>query len=173
MWLLAGSFGMCLLAGSFAIGASSRFVQAPQLTTATYDEWTVRCEVRSGTSGRKLCEITQMTSLRGRTYTQIAIGRSVRTKTWKVVFEVPVNVWVQTDVKFTFDGKNPGFSATFTRCVPNGCFAESYLTDDMVRKLRTRTQPARFAFKDATQHTVVVPVSFKGFSEALDALAGG
>ena len=146
--------------------------QAPQRTTATYEDWTVRCEMQ-GTPPVKTCEMAQSTTAQGQPnpITQVAVGRANKSDPVRVVFQVPVNVWLPVGLKFVYDDKEPAVPAAFKRCAPIGCFADTELKDDVVKKLRARATPGYFEFKDAAQRDVKIPVSFKGFGQALDALA--
>lgn len=130
-WLLAGAF----LAIAFECNA-----QAPQRTTATYEDWTVRCEMMLGPPAQKTCEMVQTTTLQGQPnlVTLIAIGRATKADPIKIVFQVPVNLWLAGGVSLVYDEKQPGLSAAFLRCLPVGCFAEATLADDAVKKLRAR-----------------------------------
>jgi invasion protein IalB len=158
-----------LLAFSSVAGAQT---QNPQRTTATYDDWTVRCETR-GTPPVKACEMVQAVTAQGQTspVAQIAIGRANKSQPIKVVFQLPINVWIQDGVRFVLDPKAPALSANFRWCVPAGCFADLDLKDDQVKRMRALTVQGRFEFKDAAQRPVAIPVSFKGFSQAYDALS--
>ncbi len=150
--------------------AGAAMAQAPQRTTATYEDWTVRCEVHEAT---KACEMTQAAQVQGQAnpLTQIAIGRPSKTEPLKIVFQVPINVWLPTGVRLTTDDRDPGLLASYKRCIPGGCFADSELKDDVVRRMRSATENGKLHFKDAAQKDVTIPVSFKGFGQALDALA--
>ena len=88
-----------------------------------------------------------------------------------MVFQLPINVWIPVGVKLVYDAKAAHLVAAFRWCAPAGCFADLDLKDDMVKKLRSVTVQGRFEFKDASQRDVAIPVSFKGFGQALDALA--
>ena len=145
---------------------------APQRTTATYEDWTVRCETQ-GTPAVKSCEMLQAVNIQGQSnpITQIAIGKATKTEPLKLVLLVPINVWLPTGVKLMIDDKDPGLAAAYKRCVPAACFADVELKDDVVKKMRARTENGRLEFKDATQKDVAMPVSFKGFGQAFDALA--
>ncbi len=166
-WLIAG------ILVSIAFPATA---QTPQRTTATYDDWVVRCETIPAAPpqpARKSCEMAQATQMQGQPnpVTQIAIGRASKSEPLKLVMQVPVNLWLAPGVKLVYDEKQPGLAATFKRCVPIGCFGEIDLNDDIVKRLRARTDPGRLEFKDANQRDVAIPVSFKGFSQAYDALS--
>jgi invasion protein IalB len=144
----------------------------PQRTSASYEDWTLRCEIQ-GTPAQKACEIAQSATAQGQPapLSQIAIGRPVKSEPMKIIFQVPVNVWLPTGTKLVYDEKEPGLAATFKRCMPTGCFAEADLKEDLAKKLRARTVNGRLEFKDAVQRDVAIPVSFKGFGQAFDALS--
>lgn len=148
--------------------SNAAHAQVPQLTTAAYDDWTVRCEMHDTV---KTCEMEQTSQLQGQPVSQIALGRPSKTAQFRIVFQVPINVWLPAGVTLVLDDKDPGISATFKRCVGNGCFADIDLNDDAVRKLRARTANGKLLFKDAAQRDVTIPVSFKGFGSAFDAMA--
>ena len=167
---------LCVVAALSASLSTATHAQAqnqtPQRTTATYDDWTVRCETR-GTPPVKACEMVQAVTAQGQTspIAQIAIGRANKNQPLKVVFQLPINVWIQDGVRFVFDPKAAPLAASFRWCVPAGCFADLDLKDDLVKRMRTITVQGRFEFKDAAQRKVAIPVSFKGFGQAYDALS--
>src|SRR5262245_56116528 len=144
---------------------------APQRTTASYEDWTVRCELR-GTPPAKACEMVQAVTAQGQAnpVTQIALGRTGLKDPTKLVFQLPVNVWVPAGVKLVYDAKAAPLAAGFKWCAPAGCFADLELSIDTVKRLRGVTAQGRFEFKDAGQRDVAIPVSFKGFGQAYDAL---
>lgn len=143
--------------------------KAPQLTTATYDDWTVRCEAHDTTSS---CEMSQAMQIKGQSQpvSQIAIGRLNKTDPLKLVFQVPINVWIPDNVSLVVEEANTTIKANFTRCIPIGCFAEADLKDDMIAKLGKVSKGGRLEFADAGRQKIAIPVSFKGFTAAYDAL---
>jgi invasion protein IalB len=80
--------------------AGSAFAQGPQRTTATYQDWMVRYEMGGHA---KVCDMTQSTQLKAHSepITQIAIGRQGRSGLLRIVFQVPINVWLPAGVKLT------------------------------------------------------------------------
>ncbi|HXF89862.1 MAG TPA: invasion associated locus B family protein [Xanthobacteraceae bacterium] len=162
---------VCVLAGLiFTVHTGNAFGQSPQRTTASYDDWTVRCEAQ-GNPPQKSCEIVQVVQMQGQPLSQIAIGRAAKNEPLKIVFQVPLNVWLPGGVKLVYDPKEPPLAGIFKRCVPTACFSDLDLKDEVVRKFRTRTEQGRLEFKDAAQRDVAIPVSFKGFAQAFDAMA--
>ncbi len=154
-----------------ALLAVPAFAQAPQRTTATYEDWTVRCETQAG-STVKVCEMVQSTQMQGQPnpVTQVAIGRPNKGEPMRIVFQMPVNIYIPAGLKFVHEEKQPPLSVSFSRCVPVGCFGDTVLSDDLLKRLRTHTEPGRIEFKDASQRDVHIPVSFKGFAQAYEAL---
>jgi invasion protein IalB len=158
--------------GAIAVGlslvcAAAAWAQAPQHTTATYDDWTVRCDM---TGPLKNCDLTQSTQMQGQAISLIVIARMSKSEPLRIVFEVPINVWLPAGVRLA-SGKDSDFvSAAFKRCLGTGCFADAELKDDVVKKLRSESENGKLLFKDAVQKDVALPVSFKGFAVAFDSI---
>jgi invasion protein IalB len=146
---------------------------APNQTAATYEDWIVRCETKPGPPVLKVCEMVQFTQLKGQqgVLTQIVLGKPVRGQPIKLVIQVPTSSWLPTGVKLLASEKDSGVHAEFKWCVPNGCIAQVDIKDDAVRRFRTTTEAGKLQFKDAAQRDISLPVSFKGFGTAYDALA--
>ena len=156
------------LAGLLLAAAGTVSAQTPRLTTATYDDWTERCEMLNGV---KTCEIEQTSQVQGQPFSQVAIGRPSKGEPLRIVVQVPINVWLPTGVSLTADDKDQAIVAAFKRCVGGGCYADVDLSDETIKKLRARTEKGKLLFKDAAQRDVTVPISFKGFAPAFDAMA--
>jgi invasion protein IalB len=160
-----------VLAGAILISVpgGGAYAQTPQRTTATYDDWIVRCEL---SSDAKVCDMMQSTQLKGQAQpvTQIAIGRQAKNGPLKIVFQIPVNVWLPAGVKLATEDKQDDVAASYSRCTPAGCFAETDIKESVIKKLRGLTTNGKLQFKNASEQDVAVPVSFKGFGDAFDAL---
>ena len=158
-----------VVVGLILLSTGAGVAQEPQRTTATYADWIVRCVVHSKA---KTCEMAQITEMKGRSQplTQIAIGQRAKNGKLKVVFEVPVNVWLPDGVKLTTGKQKADITASFSRCVPVGCFAETDVGANEIKALRSLKENGKLQFKDARKQPIAVPVSFKGFAAAFDAL---
>ena len=152
-----------------SMAATGALAQTPQRTTATYGDWTVRCERHDSA---KVCEMAQAMQIKGRPQpiSQIAIGRQDKKGAMKIIFEVPINVWLRDGVTLAVDDEEATIKASFTRCIPAGCFAEADLKQAAVDKFRQPKKSGRLQFKDAARQKIAIPVSFKGFPAAYDAL---
>ena len=152
-----------------AAGAAS--AQTPQQTTATYEDWIVRCETQEGPPPKKTCEMVQSTQMQGQgVISQVAVGQPVKGQPVKIVVQLPNGVWLPAGVKLIAGASDPGLVATFKRCLA-GCFADFEIKDDMIKKFRSMTEPGQIQFKDGTTKDISLPLSFKGFGAAFDALS--
>lgn len=146
----------------------------PQQTSATYDDWVVQCQMRAGPPVEKACEMQQVTQAQvqgsSRPFSRLVIPRPEKGQPVKLVVQVPVNVSFHTDVHILTGEADPGLSAPFAQCVPSGCFAEFELKDETIKRLGAISTPGKLTFADAGGREIAVPISFKGFIQAYDAL---
>ena len=70
----------------------------------------------------------------------------------------------------TGDANPASLPMSWTRCLPEGCFANTDVSDDIATRLRSQTEKGKVSFKDGAARDAVLPVSFRGLAEALDAL---
>ena len=52
----------------------------------------------------------------------------------------------------------------------HGCFAEFEVKDETIKQRIAISAPGKLTFADAGGHEISVPISFKGFTAAFDAL---
>jgi invasion protein IalB len=160
-----------LLAATVGLLATGS-VFAQERTTATYDDWVLQCAIQTGPPAQKTCDIEQVTEVKGRNapLSRIAVTRPEKAQPARLTVQVPVNVMLREPVIIRTGDSDPGLSAPFDRCLPVGCFADFAIKDDGIRKFRTATGPGKMTFKSANGQAVDIPVSFKGFGPAFDAL---
>jgi invasion protein IalB len=153
-------------------GATAQSVQTPQRTTATYEAWVLRCDIQPGPPLQKSCEIAQLAQVSGQPnpISRVAISRPVIVEAAKLQIQLPVNVSFAIGVKVQTDDKDPGLLVPFRRCVPAGCFAEAELREDSLKRFRASSDAGKMTFKDAAEREVIIPLSFKGFGQAYEAL---
>jgi invasion protein IalB len=146
--------------------------ESPQRTTATYDDWIVQCQMQPGSPPQKVCEMAQVAQVEGRNipFSRVAIVRPTKDQPVKLVVQVPVNVSFNANVRVQTSDSDSGLAAPFARCVPAGCFAEIDVSDEALRKLRAANGAGKLSFADAGGRNISVPLSFKGFSQAFEAL---
>jgi len=146
--------------------------QEPQHTTASYGDWVVRCDVLPGPPAQKNCDMEQLAQVQGQPnpISRVAIPLPPKGEGPRLFVQVPVNVSFVTPIKITADDKDAGVTTPFRRCLPAGCFGELDLKDDVQKKFRASAEPGKIIYKDAADRDVAIPVSFKGFAQAYEAL---
>jgi invasion protein IalB len=147
--------------------------QTPQRTTASYGDWVVRCETVPGPPPQKNCDMEQLAQVQGQAQpiSRVAIPLPPKGEGPKMFIQLPINVSFAAPLKITADAKDPSISTPFRRCVPAGCFAEVELKDDLQKKFRAAAaESGKIVFKDAAERDVTIPLSFKGFAQAFEAL---
>jgi len=164
--------------------AAAATPDAPERTTAQFADWAMQCLARAPGSppatppatDEKLCEILQaVQDQRQQPVSVLAIGRAGRGQPMRLVARLPVNAMVATPARIVFEGNEAAISLPFRHCVvnPMGCYAELPLRDEvLLRRLKARSpdQNAKLEWTDPGGNTVAVPVSFRGFGAALEAL---
>ncbi|WP_237480419.1 invasion associated locus B family protein [Lichenibacterium dinghuense] len=146
----------------------------PSVTTASYGDWTARCEKGAGDKAQRICEAVQTVQLPNQqvAVAQIAFGHAGPSDPLKLVVVLPVDVWFPSTVRISAGDKDAaGVELAWRRCLPVGCFAESAGSDEAARRWRSETGQGRIVYKDGLNRDVTLPVSFRGLAQALDALA--
>ena len=161
---------LAAIAVLLTLSAAAAAQTAPQRTTATYEDWTVQCEQQAGPPPQKLCEMVQTVQSQGQTVSRVALGHATKAEPFKIVVQLPVNLFLPAGVRIQAADKDPGLTRGFKRCVPAGCFADIDIKDDVVKRLRAATANWTITFKNSAQQDAVVPLSFKGFNQAFDVL---
>jgi invasion protein IalB len=164
---LAASSGQCVAQAQPAPG------EAPQRTTATYGDWVVQCETAAKPPAQKICDMAQTTQVQGRDapFSRVAVARPVRGQPVKLVAQLPVNVSLASNVRIRTADADPGITAPFARCIPNGCFAEFDLREDVLKRFLAASGMGKLSFAEAAGREINVPLSFKGFNQAFEALS--
>ncbi|RYC31601.1 invasion protein [Lichenibacterium minor] len=145
----------------------------PSVTTASYGDWTARCEKGAGEKAQRICEAVQTVQLPNQqvAVAQIAFGHAASAEPLKLVVVLPVDVWFPSTVRILAGDKDPaGVELAWRRCLPVGCFAESTGSDEAARRWRNENGQGRIVYKDGLNRDVTLPVSFRGLAQALDAL---
>jgi invasion protein IalB len=149
----------------------------PERTSAQFGDWTVQCAIVNPGS-RRVCEMAQTVQdqQRQQAVAVIAVGRAAKDQPVKLAARVPVNVQVTHPVRLQLEGNAGADTLTlgFERCTisPLGCFAETQLREEVLRRLRARAadQGGRLVWRDAAGGEAAVPISFRGFAAAYEAL---
>jgi invasion protein IalB len=154
--------------------------QQPDRTSASFADWTLRCEVLRPATGpaQRSCEVVQTYSdQRGQPVAVLAIGRPARGEPMRMILQIPLDARIDQPARLSADPAQAQDAVVlpfrFCSAVRGGCFAELELRDDApLRRLRARgEQPGRVEYRDSAGREVQLPFSPRGLGQALDALA--
>lgn len=146
----------------------------PQITTATFGDWTERCQrVNTNDGIHRICEVAQTINVTNNGQTSplaaLSIGRTKKGAPLRLTLVLPVDVAFPSIPKVTVEGAD-SLDLTWRQCVPAGCFSDVAFgtdTEDNWRAAKT----AKVEFKTSSGNALNFQVSLKGLSQALNALA--
>ncbi|WP_018386891.1 invasion associated locus B family protein [Ancylobacter sp. FA202] len=139
----------------------------PAETTATYQDWQMRCV----TSDEKVraCEVLQKLQIQGQgLVATIAVGRADPKSPMIILIQVPQGVWLPAGMTLQIGENGKLVELEYKRCA-QVCIAEAQLDAATVQSMKSSAEAGSFTFQDGAQRPVTLPVSFKGFAPALDA----
>ncbi len=139
-----------------------------------YGDWSLHCP-QTGTAPQSGggCEIFQNVMLQNQSapFAQFAFGKPAQEGKLHLTVVVPINISFPSTVHVALDEKDPQpLQLAWTRCLPAGCFATAVVKDDALQKWRAAATPGRVSFNSSSEQEVVMPISFRGLAQALDAL---
>ena len=139
----------------------------PAETTATYQDWQMRC-VTSDEKTRA-CEVLQKLQIQGQgLVATIAVGRADAKSPMILLIQVPQGVWLPAGMTLQVGENGKVVELEYKRCA-QVCAAEAQLDAATVQSMKSSAGAGSFTFQDGAQRPVTLPVSFKGFAPALDA----
>jgi invasion protein IalB len=142
----------------------------PAQTTATYGDWVLRC-VRPE-KGPHVCEVVQSMVVKGQQQpvAQVAVGYDKNDLRFTMLVPPAISL-SRGPTLGVANASAPHFDLAWRRCLPNGCFADVAVGSELLKLLRSRTEPMQIDFRDAAEREVKLPLSLRGLVPALDALA--
>ncbi len=152
-----------------ALGAQEE--SGPTRTTATYDDWVVRCERSDVVGGAKVCEAAQTLQIgnqQQQLVAQVVFGRLTKDAPLRLVVQLPVGVWLPAGSQFVFGDKPRTITPQYKFCI-RACIADVELSADDVAALAAAPGPGKLDFLDRNQQAVSLQISFKGLAAALAA----
>jgi invasion protein IalB len=171
--LFRASAGFIFLSASLANAQDAPVPLEPSVTTATYSDWTLRC-VRDKDGKASLCEVTQTLQMQGQTapIAQIAVGRPAAKAPLRATIIVPVNAAFDKAPQMQVE-EQPAQAASLAwrRCANFGCVADVEIKAETLTAWRIAPKPGQILFRNAGNQDVVLPFSFRGLAQALDAMA--
>ena len=153
----------------------------PDRTQAAFGDWTVRCETQrpQGQPVQRACEMAlTMNDPRGQPVAQIVLGKPSRGEAHRMLVQLPIELRVDVPARLLLDPTAPAaeaLSLPFRLCSTGrgGCFAElEAVPASVLARFRARGEAqGRLDFRDSAGRDVQALFSFRGFGQAMDALA--
>jgi invasion protein IalB len=147
----------------------------PNSTLANFGDWTLRCQrVGNGAETQRVCEVVQQIRAQDQQnpVAELAIGRLTKTDPLHLTVALPVNVTLSNAPSFSSDGKAlEPLDLGWRKCLPGGCIADAFLKDDMLRRWKAQPSGGRITWTDGAGRDLAIGLSFRGLTQALDALS--
>ena len=157
-----------LLCAGLALGCGAA-VAAPSQRMETYEDWTVRCVERENLPP---CDMVQFATERdsGEQVMQVSIAHAGKENAYGVQIRVPLGVLLDRGAVIRVDAEEPLTGFTFTRCHASGCYIERIMQPDELTPFKTGIEGV-LGVIGADGRPMTLPLSFRGFSEALRVMA--
>jgi len=157
------------LAFAFLAGALTLQASAQGVVRSVHDDWQIRCETPPGAQNEQ-CALFQSVVAEDRANfgLTVVVIRTADQKSRLMRVKAPLGVLLPARLGLKIDQADVG-RAEFIRCLPNGCFAEVLMDDDLLKKLRAGTTATFFIFQ-TPEEGIGFPVSLKGFGAGYDKL---
>ena len=157
------------LAFALVVAGSTAPAAAQGVVRSVHDDWQIRCETPPGAQNEQ-CALFQSVVAEDRANfgLTVVVIRTADQKSRLMRVRAPLGILLPARLGLKIDQTDVG-RAEFIRCLPNGCFAEVLMDDDLVKKLRGGTTATFFIFQ-TPEEGIGFPVSLKGFGPAYDKL---
>jgi invasion protein IalB len=181
VYLGLGSLALAQLPKSAAPASAAKSESAPPVdaepnsTSASFGDWALRCQrLGNGAETQRVCEVTQQIRAQDQQnpVAELAIGRLKKADPLRLTVVLPVNVTISNPPRFSADSKEPEvLDLGWRKCLPGGCIADALLKDDVLRRWKTQTSAEHITWTDASGRDLAIGLSFRGLTQALDALS--
>ena len=168
-----------LMLGGSALAQTAREAPAPQpntrpeFTTAGFGDWVLRCTQPEGRA--KSCEVVQSINAQGQVVAQFALGRTEAGQPIRLTLAVPPNLALDTPPRLvpnaTATDARGAVDMVWRRCFPAVCLADMAPSEALLQQFRRQNEAAQMRFVSGDGRENVLPLSLRGISAALDALA--
>ncbi len=156
---------MGLALASLLVAGVLGAARAEERVVATEGAWVVKCGLPPGAKAEK-CWVEQKVTAEDRPQVGLTIVYFNKTHLLQAV--APLGVLLLNGLGLKIDDKDIG-RVPFQRCPPLGCVAEAQVDDKLLNQLKTGKE-ALFIIFDTPEAGIGIPMSLKGFSEAVVAL---
>ena len=158
----------CVLATVFL--SRPAVAQTQGVVRSIHGDWQIRCDTPPGAQNEQ-CALFQSVVAEDRVNVGITVLvlKTADQKVRLMRVRVPLGVLLAPHgLGLKIDDADVG-RAGFVRCLPNGCYAEVVMDDNLLAKLRAG-KTATFYIFQTPEEGIGFPMSLKGFGEGYDQL---
>lgn len=154
------------LLAAFAIPADAL---AQGAVRSEHGDWELRCDTPPGAESEQ-CVLMQYVTAEDRENVglTVIVLRTADKQARILRVLAPLGVLLPRGLGLRIDEADLG-SASFIRCLPNGCVAEVIMDDNLITQLSAGTQ-ATFIIFQTPEEGIGIPISLNGFAEGYAAL---
>jgi invasion protein IalB len=157
------------MAVAAAVVLAATATRAQVQTVGTFGDWQLQCDVPAGAQSEQCWLIqTVQASDRENIGLVVIVAKTADLQAQLIRIVAPLGVLLPFNLGLSIDGEEVG-AIEFTRCLVEGCIAETLLEPELVQRLRDGTT-ATFVVFVTLEEGVGIPVSLAGFDEGFDAL---
>jgi len=142
--------------------------ELPDADVSRFEDWAIQCQQPEGADS-EVCVMFQRQVLEdGRTLLLMTVREAPNQPQPVAMLQVPLGVLLQPGLSITVDDGEP-LELGYSICNNNGCIA-SFPLRDRIREALKRGINADVVVATANGQEIVISVSLKGFTAALEAL---
>ena len=150
----------------------------PGLEIETFDDWSAVCgKSVKGPGGivspnERLCEVVTVITKSGESapFVRISLLPQETVKPIRMVAIVPAAVSIPTGLSFTLAPGKPSVNLNYKFCAAYACVAEGEIPREQMVTFQDSLQTGNLTFSDPNGNKIEVKVSFKGLTQALNAM---
>lgn len=156
-----------MLACALTFPLASRLAAQEESLEGTHEDWLVKCGKPPGSSER-VCWVEQKVTSEDRPNVGLTVTYLKPAKKGEegvLQIQAPLGVILTKKLALKIDGKDFG-DVPFIRCFAGGCLARAHVPDELLKTLKDGTT-AIFIIYDTPELGIGIPISLKGFSQAV------
>jgi invasion protein IalB len=163
-------------AASPAAAAPSAPSPVPEQTSQVFGDWTYRCLRLRPDQAELSCEVVSAVQAEApgpqQITVQLAVGPSEVAGRTSLVVAVPANVTLTTPLRLVRDGAAIPDIA-YDSCLAGYCRGFVDLDEASFQRLLEATADGRLVYRTSMRQDFTVPISFRGFRDAVSAMRAG
>ncbi|MEM7303751.1 MAG: invasion associated locus B family protein [Pseudomonadota bacterium] len=153
-----------ILSAFFTLSALAAQAQENKGPKGEYGFWKVICDTPPGASSEQ-CALMQnvLAADREDVGLSVVVLKTADKKARILRVLAPLGVLIPHGLGLNVDGKNIG-RANFVRCMPDGCYAEVILEEQLLNTLKNGKTATFFVF-NTPEEGIGIPIELKGFGD--------